>query len=273
MEYKTKPPLNTQWSVYVRLIGLTISLVLGLSSQVILGADSTEVVIVGTLREIGAIPPGFTPGHLRALLERLKPDVLAVEAPVNVPVPLKGAPPEIVHIIEPWAGERSIAVVPIGWNLEQFTELTANALKELQSGANSSKYLGIEQKFQRDRGELPPTLQAVNSDVHHQVWRQYHRLIHELLGKDSPWECWNAKILENVQSVIEQHPGKRVVVVIGAAHVYFLLDALSGRDSVRLTRLDTQLPLAETEVVMATLPIDYLHALSPLNANACRPLN
>lgn len=233
--------------------------------------STTEVIVLGTHPGIVALAPEYSPAHLRALLIKLKPDILAVDAPANLPDSLKLAPPEIVEVVEPWAREQNKSVVPIGWNEAQFAELTTKSLQEIQVGKNRAKYLAAEDKFQRQRAELPVSIQALNSDGHHQLWRDYHNSIHEVLEKGTPWEDWNAKILENVLQVAKTNSGKRIVVVIGAAHAYYLIDALAKQDSLKPVRLDVFFPLIETEVKQAVLPRDFLVALRPLNADILPP--
>jgi hypothetical protein len=58
-------------------------------------AAPTEVVFVGTQHFISDMPTGYTPGHLRTLLDRIKPAALAVEAPANLPDPWAAAPLEL----------------------------------------------------------------------------------------------------------------------------------------------------------------------------------
>src|SRR3989338_3760496 len=43
--------------------------------------DRTEVVLVGTIHHFQLLHPDNTPTHLRALLHRVRPDVIAVENP------------------------------------------------------------------------------------------------------------------------------------------------------------------------------------------------
>jgi RNA polymerase sigma factor (sigma-70 family) len=54
--------------------------------------DVTEVAVVATQHFLTDMPEGFTPAHLRLLLTRLSPDLLAVEAPTNVTRPWDFAP-------------------------------------------------------------------------------------------------------------------------------------------------------------------------------------
>lgn len=230
--------------------------------------ETTRVIVVSTHHFVTEFPEGYTPGHLRALLNKFDAEVVAVEAPSNADDPWSQAPPEISKVVKPWAKANQVEVVPIGWNEADYAVQVNQMLQELHASGKVEKYQQIEQRFQKSRSAIAPTCQSFNSDGHHQVWRDYHRDIHELNGETTPWEKWNEKILENVVKTCTENSGKRIAVVIGAAHSYFLLDGLASEPNIKVVRADQFLPLAGAEVKSATQPLDYLHALHPLNLNA-----
>jgi hypothetical protein len=55
-------------------------------------ARPVEVVVVATEHFITDMPEGYTPAHLRALLTKIQPDLLLVEAPANAQDPWPGRP-------------------------------------------------------------------------------------------------------------------------------------------------------------------------------------
>src|SRR5262245_54732303 len=79
-------------------------------------AGVSEVAVVGTQHFLTDLPDGYTPAHLRLLLTRLAPDVLAVEAPSNVASPWAFAPHELARVTRPWADARRLPIVPAGWH-------------------------------------------------------------------------------------------------------------------------------------------------------------
>lgn len=85
-------------------------------------SGQTQVVIIGTQHFISDMPDGFTPAHLRALLDKVRPKVLAVEAPSNVPRPWDFAPLELSWVTRPWALEHRVEAVPVGWNDETYSQ-------------------------------------------------------------------------------------------------------------------------------------------------------
>ena len=239
--------------------------------QTLAAQAPTEVVLIGTHHAITSMPTEYTPGHLRALLDKIKPAAVGVEAASNESDPYKEAPAEIALVVKPWAEAHSCAIIPIGWKPEKYNEQTDAFLKLLQAGSKQAEYQQVEQQFQQRRGALPPSCEGLNSDGHQQMWRDYHRGIDELSKVESPWRKWNTKIFEQIKQACQQHPGERLAVVIGAAHVYCLQDELAKEPSIRVLRVDQYLPITPAEVAATTKPADWLAALAPLNLDALPP--
>jgi RNA polymerase sigma factor (sigma-70 family) len=237
----------------------------GSPPQVGPNAQLTEVAVVATQHFLTDMPEGFTPAHLRLLLTRLSPDLLAVEAPTNVVRPWDFAPLELARVTRPWADGRRIPVVPAGWYEPGYQAQLAEMLDDIRARGRWDAYQHAEQSFQSQNTLLPTTCQSLNSREGHALWRDYHAALHALYGKDTPWELWQAKILANVLRVCRANPGRRVVVVLGAAHGYFVLDGLAREKEVRLVRVEKFLPLDPEAVAAETTPSDHLQALRLLN--------
>jgi RNA polymerase sigma factor (sigma-70 family) len=234
-------------------------------------AHVTEVAVVATQHFVTDMPESFTPAHLRLLLARLSPDVLAVEAPTNVVRPWDFAPYELARVTRPWADGRGIPVVPAGWYEPGYQAQVSEMLDDFRSRGRWDAYQRAEQSFQAKSTRLPMTCQSLNSQVGHALWRDYHAALHTHCGKDTPWEVLHAKILANVLGVCRANPGKRVVVVLGAAHGYFVLDGLDREKEVRLVPVEQFLPLDRGAIAAETTPSDHLQALRLLNFSAVEP--
>ena len=230
----------------------------------------TEVVFLGTQHFITDMPPGYGPGHLRTLLGRVRPDVLAVEAPAGAPNPWDFAPYELQRVTRPWAEERKIPLVPVGWN-DLFYETKIRAMiASLQKAGRGEEYQRLEERFQKDFS-ANTSCEDMNGEKGLDLWRQYHRALHELVGKETAWESWNAKILENLRGLLRQQRGKRVAIVFGAAHGYLLVDALAKEEGVKVLPCASFFPLPAEEVDRNTTARDHLQALRPLNFGAVAP--
>ena len=61
-------------------------------------------------------------------------------------------------------------------------------------------------------------------------------------GERAGWEAWNGEFLATIARAAQEHPGKRIVVLVGAEHGYWLRAALARTPGLRL--LDTASLLA-----------------------------
>jgi tetratricopeptide (TPR) repeat protein len=225
----------------------------------------TEVVVIGTLHFITDMPEGYTPGHLRVLLKKVSPDVLAVEAPANAPSPWAYAPFELWNVTRPWAAKEGIECFPAGFNNPQYQAQLARMFQASEADGKGDAYRKIEQAFQTASAKQPCTCEFANGEAQYALWRDYHTRLHDLYGKDTPWETWNARIVENIVAICKKHPGERVAVVFGSAHAYYFVDHLARSKGIRVIPAHTFFPLSDAEVQAHTQPVDYLKALRQLN--------
>jgi len=229
-------------------------------------ATPTEVVVIGTSHFIPLLHhEGYTPAHLRALLEKAAPDVLAVEAPANVPFRWDGTPLDLQLVAKPWADERGVAVQPAAWQETDYQARWAAMHQALQAKGRWAQYQKVEQQFAADSAACPATCEGMNSDALLAAWRRYGQDLRRLHEADTPWDEWNGRILAAVLDVCRRHPGRRVAVVFGAAHAVFLLDGLATAGGVKVVPARTLLPLDPKAVEANARPTDYLKALLPLN--------
>src|SRR5262249_11731148 len=146
------------------------------------------VAVVGTQHFLTDMPDGYTPAHLRLLLTRLAPDVLAVEAPSNVAAPWAFAPYELARVTKPWSDARRLPTVPAGWHEPGYEEQLGAMFRAFQAEGKAAAYQQVEQRFQAESAKQPATCQFLNSPASQQLWRAYHAGLHDLAGRDTPWE-------------------------------------------------------------------------------------
>jgi hypothetical protein len=225
----------------------------------------TKVVVIATQHFITDMPDGYTPGHLRALLKKVRPDVVAVEACTNVDDPWTTAPYELAKVTRPWATENKVEIVPIGWNEPNYSVQIGAMFNKITGAGKATEYGQVEQKFQKNLSQQTMTCARMNDDRALELWRDYHAKLHELSGEDTPWEQWNAKIAANLLAVCRKHAGKRIAIVFGGAHAYCFLDRLTAEPGVRVIDTEDYFPLTESEVRAATKDFDHLQAMRLLN--------
>jgi len=234
------------------------------------GAEATEpepaeVVVIATQHFITDMPDGYTPAHLRLLLKKVEPDILAVEAPANVPDPWAHAPMDLWRVTKPWAEANSAEMAPVGWYERHYRARLNRMFQIFRARGQTAAYQTIEQKFQLESARHPPTCEYLNGEAAHRLWREYHTGLHRLYGKDTPWEEWNAKIAANIGKVCRKHEGRRIAVLFGSAHCYYIIDALATVEGVQVIPVERFFPLSLDEIDAQTVPKDYVNALRPLN--------
>lgn len=86
---------------------------------------------------------------------------------------------------------------------------------------------------------------AVNDRITDDLMQAKHGLQDALIGADEKqgWEAWNRHFLARIVEAAQQHPGKRIVVLAGAEHGYWLRRELATQPGLQL--LDTAALLAD----------------------------
>jgi len=227
--------------------------------------QATQVVVIATQHFISDMPDGYTPGHLRAVLKRAAPDLLAVEAPAGVSDPWQLAPLDLWQVTKPWADEKGVAAVPVGSYEPLYGAQIDRMLGDFRAAGNGAAYEEAERAFQTKYALRPHTCEEMNGDASRNLWRDYHAALHRLYGKDTPWEAWNAKIVANIIRTCREHPGRKVAVVFGEAHCYYIADKLANEDGILVESTSALFPLSDEDVQAETRPTDFLKALRPLN--------
>ncbi len=212
-----------------------------------LAADRpTEVVVLGALHQLHEQVPGYTYADLKASIQELRPDVLAVEL---TPSDLAG------RVVQKNKREYQNAVYPLleeyKWKavaMEPEGDRRAHLLGEMRAADESA------QKNSPERAEafavyvdtlfdyLKPKWHSaadVNSEWTDDLFAVKHAYQSKIYGEheDKGWEGWNSIFLERILAAAEANPGKRIVVIVGVEHCYWLRKRLSNRAGLKL--LDT----------------------------------
>jgi hypothetical protein len=222
-------------------------------------------VVVATQHFITDMPEGYTPGHLRALLDTIAPDVLAVEAPANVPDPWSHAPHELATVTRPWAVDQAVSIVPAGVDEPQYGVQLQKMFGTMVAAGKAAEYEKVERDFQQAMASHAQTCEQMNSKAALALWREYHAQLHRLSGGDTPWESWNEKIVANVLKICNENPGKRVAVLFGGAHAYYFVDRLAKEPSIEVIDVRQFFPVSQEQVTAHTQDVDYVRALRLLN--------
>jgi len=210
----------------------------------------TEVVLLATLHHLHSEVRGYSFEELGHLVTKLEPAALVVELqsseiagfPEN---PIKGSKVEYNKSILPTAQKLKLpvyALEPSGKERDEILKVYEKAWKDAAKNPSYeafSKYTDLlfSQLMRYWQGPLD-----VNSEVTIESFRLKHSYQEALLSVDTPsWEQWNEHFLESILATADIHRGKRLVVTVGAEHVYWLKDRLSKKSEVRLISLSEAL--------------------------------
>lgn len=226
---------------------LTILSALTLGTLAFASPRPSEVVVLCALHQLHEQAPFYTYADLSAAIEQLHPDVLAVEL---TPADLKGKAKqnnkrEYQNSVYPllrrhnWAtialeleGPRRTELIDLLRGAEESLQKTSPQKDEAFDTYNDTlfKYLLSEWQNASD----------VNASWTDRLFAVKHSFQHGLYGpqEEQGWEGWNQYFLEQIVTAAKQNPGKRIVVVVGVEHGYWLREHLHKQDGVRL--LDTE---------------------------------
>ena len=227
------------------LIGMTLAAV-G-ASQVM--ADETrpaEVVVLSTLHQLHADTEGYSFEILTRVIEELSPDILAVELTL---VDLdnrreQNTKQEYQASVFPLLdkhGYGTLALEPpqprYDEIVQMFREAQQTMMEQNPQGAEVfGTYVSTLFDVLNDYWKSPET---VNSRVTDMFFDAKHRFQGEVFGPKeiTAWEAWNNHFLEQIVSLARSSPDKRIVVLVGAEHAYWLRAHLQNSD---VLLLDTE---------------------------------
>ncbi len=209
-------------------------------------AAPTEVVVLCTLHQFHEETPGYSYADLKNAIERLHPDVLAVEL---TPTDLAGKTTQKIkreyqNAIYPLLEQhkwKAVAMEPEG---EVSRKLIA-AVREAE-GSFAREFPQKDEAAQLYSDTLFSHLRArwhsaadVNSVWTDDSYAVKHAFQEKLYGPKEVegWEGWNQHFLDRIMEAATANPGKRIVVTVGAEHGYWLREHLRQQPGVKL--LDT----------------------------------
>lgn len=222
-----------------------------IAAPVGLPAPATEVVVLSTLHGLHAEVPGYDDERLAQAIRRLAPDVLCLEVS---PEALAGRRPETVKVeyprvvypllereeyatcaLEPPSEEAQRIIGPYLAANQAFADGSPEAHKDFS--AYGDALYALLKRHWRDAA-------SVNDTTTDQAMQGKHALQASLIGpgEAAGWEAWNRHFSARVREAAAAHPGKRVVVLVGAEHGYWLRRDLAEAPGIVL--LDTAALLA-----------------------------
>lgn len=239
-------------------------LLLALFCTCLSAAEPNEVVVIGTTHFLTDGDQTCTPAHLRWAIDRSRATMILAEAPANLPDPWNWSPWELDKVTRPYAQEKMLRIEPVDWHDPTYANEMSTLITTASQAGKSDSLQANETALAATLQKLGASFAALNSPPYDAAWRSYHAEFRRLIGKPSPWDRRNEHIVNQIRSACKSLPGARVVVVIGAAHRYYLLDHLACPDIRVLDSTEFQVPTG-TALSPWQRPRDLLLALRTLN--------
>ena len=224
----------------VRLLGCC--LLLGLAGSAA-AAGPAEVVVLSTLHKLHAEVPAYDNAAFGAAIVALKPDVLCIEVgpeayAARKPERTKVEYPQVVYplidthrypvcLLEPADAKAREIGLPYMKAQAQFQE------RQPEKAAAQGRYMEALFDALKQHWTSPA---AVNDPVTDTLLQGKHALQEALQGEEerAGWDAWNQHFLARIVEAAAEHAGKRVVVLVGAEHGYWLRQRLADHQDVCL---------------------------------------
>lgn len=218
----------------------------------VFAAPITEVVVLSTLHQLHADVRGYDFDALRDAVVSLSPDVICMEVdPTDLDARrdegVKVEYPRVVYplldennydtcVLEPAPEAASKIIAPYAAANARFMDTKPEAAAAFETYSDAM-YALLKTYWQSPAD--------VNDAITDRILAAKHGMQSELIGDDEAagWEAWNTHFLARILDAVKAHPGKRIVVLVGLEHGYWLRDALKTQETVHL--LDTSSLLRE----------------------------
>lgn len=213
-----------------------------------------DVVVVATLHTMHAEVPAYSEQVLGDSIVRLAPDVLCLEVrpdryATRAPEKNKVEYPDVVYPLVDAHGYRVYPMEPAPPLFDDIVGpyvAASRAFDEAQPQASAAfgSYTDAMYGALRSYWTSPA---RVNDAVTDAQMRAKHALQAALVGdgERTGWEAWNRQFLSVIKRAAADNPGKRIVVLVGAEHGYWLREALAREPGIHL--LDTEALLSASE--------------------------
>lgn len=228
----------------VPLVPFTALIVFAFFAEVAAAQESrpvaqTEVVFIGFDHHASFLHPGFSPAHIRALLSKIGPVALCIEAEPSW-ARSAGIPtfPQEHYASITWAEREGIPVHACNWPPPFLL-----SLPPIQRMADTVTIQALGSRFEEFRGwygenvKNTATLAFAETAADIESWQRnhYHPLVVEQWPQeDSADAVRDDRIAENIRGVLAKYPGKHVAVLFGSGHYLPLKRRLESRGDVRL---------------------------------------
>jgi hypothetical protein len=213
--------------------------------------NKTDVILMGTMHLDPSDYPEYA-SRLNDIIEEISPDIICSELS---PEQLNGtqtcnSKPEQRDVVMPTARRLGIPIVPMQPATDTAIEWEKRykaAVEELKSGNDSRYYLEISDLLAEYEAESwmrlvksEDCIENVQLNECH-VYPEARDKVSEKLAPElaSVMTEWNEYFLSSILLTSEQDPGRRILVIMGLWHKYWLWNQLEKHDHIRVHNLHT----------------------------------
>jgi hypothetical protein len=211
-----------------------------------------KILIIGTLHQYHAQMDYYSFETLARIIEKQKPDILAVEL---TPADLQSRreqkiKQEYARSVFPVADKNKYLLVPLEPAEPKFTEIVSlvrDSEKSLrEKSPEKAEAFSLYNKGLFDylfkHWKSPADVNSSQTDVLLEI---KHNFQNDLFGEkqERGWEMWNRHFLETILSTAQKYPGKKIAVIVGVEHAYWLKKHLAANKEIDL--LDTERALKQ----------------------------
>jgi hypothetical protein len=212
-------------------------------SQTSRKAKKSEIFVLATLHQFHAESKYYSFETLSRIIEKLHPDVLAVEL---TPADLASrreqkTKQEYQKSIFPLIDKHKYQTVALEPSEPKFTELVSlirdseKDLREKSPDKTAAFTIYVETLYDHlfKDWDSPLAVNSNQTDSHFEIKHEYQNKIYDERQKLG-WEGWNTHFLEKILEAAANNPGQRIVVTVGAEHAFWLRKNLREKKQVRL---------------------------------------
>jgi len=205
--------------------------------------EQTEVFVLSTLHQHHGEDNTYTFRKLSEIVESYRPDIIAVELTSTDLENRKEqkTKQEYQNSIFPTADKLEAKMVPLEPAEPKFSELVGfnsasdSELREQHPDAADafSKFIDSLYGYLFSYWKSAAEVNSHRTDALFEVKHSYQN---ELFGEKQKlaWEGWNTHFLDKILEAARANPGKRLIVIVGAEHSYWLRKKLREQEGVIL---------------------------------------
>ncbi len=213
--------------------------------------EQTEVIILGTMHLEPEEYPAYA-NRLGEVIKEIAPDIICSELS---PEQLAGtqscdSKPEQRDVVIPTAKRLGAQIVPIqpptneGLDFEDRFKAMDRELRLQKSCRQLLEYLDRlaeqEAELWRDHMKNADCIEYVQFNEYHVFPEARDTVEHQMLPQRSEfWTEWNEYFLRKIVETIDNNPGRRIMVIAGLWHKYWLWNRLKHRDDINLQNLQS----------------------------------